>query len=147
MNKLSFWIILFENSFFWNCELCRGYRRVLSGLWVCCMPCFFFFFFLKQPHRHRIPGQFSRNVVDIWSGPFWKQPSHEAQTDWLTPLAKLQLAHWPYFTQNKKAREHLSLSLGSNSEFMCIFLPSTFSSLDGLSCPSFRQQGFLFSEP
>ena len=73
-------------------------------------PAFFFFFFKKkhkEPHNYRIPGQFSRNVVDIWSGPFWKQPSHEAQTDWLTPLAKLQPAHPPYFTQNKKARKRL----------------------------------------
>ena len=104
----------------------------------------------KEPHNYRIPGQFSRNVVDIWSGPFWKQPSHEAQTDWLTPFAKLQPAHPPCFTQNKKARERLLSRVQSR---VYVHLPSQHlhftpsSSLDGLSCSSFGQQGFLFSEP
>ena len=74
-------------------------------------PAFFFFFLNKEPHYHITPSQPSRSVVDMWFGPFWKQPSYEGEHDWLTHLEKhSQQTLPPYFTQNKKPRECLSLS-------------------------------------
>lgn len=53
-----------------------------------CGTCTCFFFLNKEPHYHMIPGQPSTSVVDMWFGPFWKQPSYEAEHDWLTHLEK-----------------------------------------------------------